>query len=112
MIRLIGSGKAKEMIYTGKRINAFEALECGLVNQVVPREKLDEAAWILAQQIAEKSRVILMDAKRAINATFEISLERGLDFENAVWANEFATEDQKEGMRAFLERRKPNFKDR
>jgi len=112
LIRHVGPGRAKEMIYTGKRIDAKEALEWGLVNKVVPRDKLDESVWALAEEIAQKSRVILMDAKRAINATFETSLERGLDFERTIWANEFATEDQKEGMKAFLERRKPIFKDR
>lgn len=112
LTRVVGIGKAKELIYTGKHIDAREALRIGLVNEVVPREDLKRAALALARQIASKSHETLVAAKRAINMTSETNLATGLQYEVQTWATLFETMDQKEGMRAFVEKRPPRFKDR
>jgi len=112
LARVVGIGMAKELIYTGRRIDAKEALRIGLVNEVVPRASLDRAAMSFAQGIACKSRPILLAAKRAINKTMESSLPVGLDYEVDAFANVFATADRTEGMCAFLEKRPPRFADR
>jgi len=111
LTRVVGIGKAKELIYTGKHIDAREALRIGLVNEVVPREDLKKAALSLARQIASKSHETLVAAKRAINMTSETNLATGLQYEVQTWATLFETMDQKEGMRAFVEKRPPRFKD-
>lgn len=112
LARIVGLGKAKELIYTGKRINAEEALEIGLVNMVVPHEKLKDAVREMAETIASKGKLALFEAKKAINQVPRSPLEVGLKFEVESWATLFETYDQKEGMSAFLEGRKPKFKDR
>lgn len=112
LARLVGLGKAKELIYTGRHINAGEALRIGLVNQVVPRDKLAEASLALAKEIAGKSHVTLVAAKLAINMVAETNLATGLQYEVQTWATLFETMDQKEGMQAFKEKRPPQFKDR
>jgi len=112
LARIVGVGMAKELIYTGRRIDAKEALRIGLVNEVVPRDRLDDAALSFAQGIACKSRPILLAAKRAINKTMESPLPVGLDYEVDAFANVFATSDRTEGMCAFLEKRPPRFEDR
>lgn len=111
LARIIGPAKAKEIIYTGKRIDAYDALEIGLVNQVVPVDEVDKAAQSMAEILASKSRVALTAAKRAINKIYEVPIEPGLEYEIDEWSKLFDTHDQKEGMRAFLEGRKPVFKD-
>ena len=111
MSRIIGIAKAKEMIYTGKRISADEAKEIGLVNHVVQKDKLNEAVNALAKTIASKGRLALFDAKKSINKLYETFIEEGLEFELDRWSELFDTHDQKEGMRAFLEGREPEFKD-
>ena len=110
--RIVGIAKAKEMIYTGKRIDALEAREIGLVNHVVPGEKLNETVNALAETIAGKGKKALFNAKRAINKLYESFIDEGLTFELERWAELFETYDQKEGMKAFLEGRPPKFKDR
>jgi enoyl-CoA hydratase len=112
LTRLVGLGKAKELIYTGKHIDAKEALRIGLVNDVVPKEDLKKSALALGKQIASKSHETLVAAKRAINMTSETNLATGLQYEVQTWATLFETMDQKEGMRAFVEKRPPRFKDR
>lgn len=112
LARLIGMGNAKEMIYTGKHLKALEALELGLVNQVVPNSELLKAAKTLATTIASKSRPAIIRAKRAMNQVFNTPLQEGLKHEINAWAEMFDTYDQKEGMLAFLERRKPKFEDK
>ena len=112
LTRVVGIGKAKELIYTGKHIDAKEALRIGLVNDVVPKEDLKRAALALGKQIASKSHETLVAAKRAINMTSETNLATGLQYEVQTWATLFETMDQKEGMRAFVEKRPPRFKDR
>ncbi len=112
LARIIGIGKAKELIYTGKQVNALEALEVGLVNQVVPNNELMNATMAIAKTIASKSRVAIVKAKRSINLVLETSLQEGLKHEIEAWSELFDTFDQKEGMLAFLERRKPQFKNK
>lgn len=107
--RLIGMGKAKELIYTGSLIDAKEAERIGLVNKVVPQERLKEEVMSLARNIAEKSPVILRMAKKAINGSSESTLDMGLAYEAMVECLCFSTEDRKEGMNAFFEKRKPRF---
>ncbi len=110
LTRIIGYGKAKEIIYTGKHINAMEALELGLVNDVVKHEDLEKATEQLTQVILSKGRLSLVAAKKLMNLRFETSESKGLREEIHGWADLFNTYDQKEGMKAFLERRKPKFK--
>jgi len=112
LARLVGLGKAKELIYTGSRIGAAEALRIGLVNRVVPVDRLAEESLALARDIAGKSHETLVAAKRAINMTSETNLATGLQYEVQTWATLFETMDQKEGMRAFKEKRPPRFSDR
>ena len=110
--RLIGWGKAKELIYTGRIIDATEAERIGLVDKVVPLEKLDEEVNQLAATIASKSPLIIKLAKKAINKGMYTDLAAGLAYEKANFALCFATEDHTEGVTAFLEKRKPEFKGR
>ncbi len=110
--RIVGIAKAKEMIYTGKRFNAQEALNIGFLNHVVPNGELNEAVMDMARIMASKGKIALFDAKKAINKLYETFIEEGLAFEIDKWTEEFGTYDQKEGMKAFLERRHPKFMDR
>jgi len=110
--RIVGIAKAKEMIYTGERIDAQEAKEIGLVNHVVPEDELEETVMTLAKTIASKGKKALFNAKRTINKLYETFLDKGLAFEIERWAELFDTYDKKEGMRAFLEGRHPEFKDK
>ena len=107
----MGIAKAKEMIYTGKRVDASEAADMGLVNRVVPKDKLNEAVMTMARTMAQKGKLALFDAKKSINQLYESFIEDGLDYEIDRWSELFDTHDQKEGMRAFLEGRPPEFKD-
>jgi enoyl-CoA hydratase/carnithine racemase len=109
--RIVGIAKAKEMIYTGKRIDAHEAKEIGLVNHVVPRENLREAVMTMARTMAAKGKLALFDCKKSINKLHDSFLPEGLEYEIDRWTELFDTHDQKEGMRAFLEGRVPEFKD-
>jgi enoyl-CoA hydratase/carnithine racemase len=109
--RIVGIAKAKEMIYTGKRIDAQEAKEIGLVNHVVAKDKLNEAVMTMASTMASKGKLALFDAKKSINQLYESFIEQGLKYEVDRWTELFETHDQKEGMRAFLEGREPKFKD-
>jgi len=108
--RLVGIAKAKELIYTGDSISACEAEKIGLVNKVVPFENLMEAAMDMAGKIASKAQIAVRYSKMAINRGTETDLETAIVFENQIFALCFATEDQKEGMNAFVEKRSPNFK--
>ena len=108
--RLVGEKKAKELIFTGDFISADEALRLGLVNKVVPKEKLKEAVEELITKLKSKSPVILQFAKLAVNKSLETPLSVGLAAEGDLSAMCFGTEDQKEGARAFLEKRKPQYK--
>jgi len=110
--RLIGMGLAKEIILSGTQINAQRAYEIGLVNKVFPPEKLMEEARKFAAKLAVLPSFALKMAKNAINYGFDMSLDNASALEIGAIAQCFATEDQKEGMSAFLEKRKPNFKGR
>lgn len=109
LTRVVGKHKAMEMILTGKPISAKEALEFGLVNKVVPIELYLEEAKKMAHEIAKKSPVATRMAKEAVLKTFETSITEGLEFERKNFYMLFASEDQKEGMKAFLEKRQPTF---
>ena len=108
--RLIGMTKAKELIYTGNAIDANTAFTMGLVNKVVPPESLMAEAKELARKLLSKSSIALALAKKAITSGANMNLPSGLDLEAECFALSFATEDQKEGMSAFLQKRKPEFK--
>ncbi len=108
--RLIGKGHASELIFTGKHIDANEALGIGLVNKVFPPNQLMKEARALAGRIASQGPVAVAQAKTAINQALQTGLDEGLSFELKAVMKTFDTEDQKEGMTAFLERRKPEFK--
>ncbi len=108
--RVVGKYKAMEMILTGKSISADEAYRIGLVNHVVPPESLMEEAKKIATDIASKPPISIRFAKEAILRAQDTTLEVGLEFERKAFYMLFATEDGKEGMKAFLEKRKPTFK--
>jgi enoyl-CoA hydratase len=108
--RLVGEKKAKELIFTGDPVSAEEALRLGLVNKVVPRDKLRESTEELTNKLKSKSMAILRLAKMAINKSLETPLSVGLASEGDLFALCFGTEDQKEGARAFLEKRPPSYK--
>lgn len=110
--RIIGWGKAKELIYTGRIIDAAEAERIGLVDMVVPPDQLEETVSQLAETIASKSPLITRIAKKAINAGMYTHLAAGLSYEKAYFALCFSTEDFREGVKAFLEKRKPEFEGR
>jgi enoyl-CoA hydratase len=110
--RLIGINRAKELIYTGAIIDAKTAYEMGMLNKVVPLAELMKEARALAAKLLEKSSVILALAKLAINNGANVDLNTGLNIELQCFAQCFATEDQKEAMQAFLEKRKPQLKNK
>ena len=110
LTRAVGKYKAMEMVLTGKRIGAEEARALGLVSRVVPKEAYLSEAKKVANEIASKSPVAVRLAKMAINKAFEMGLSDGLDFERELFYLLFASEDKVEGMRAFMEKRKPEFK--
>ena len=110
LTRLIGMAKAKELIFTGDMIDAGTALSLGLVNKVVPQASLMAEAKTLGAKLAAKSGTALALAKAAVNSAWQTTLATGLDMEMQNFSLTFATEDQKEGMSAFIEKRKPQFK--
>jgi len=112
LTRYIGKAKAMDMILTARMMDAAEAERCGLVSRVVPTDKLVEEALSAAKKIASFSQPIAMMAKEAVNRAFETTLAEGVRFERRLFHSMFATEDQKEGMAAFVEKRKPQFKNR
>lgn len=110
--RLIGKGKAKELIFTGRRVDATEALEIGLVNQICPPEALLDQCRKMAAMICEAGPIAIEQAKYAINSGMEADLHTGLAIEsNAYWLT-IPTEDRLEGLAAFREKRKPVYKGR
>jgi len=107
--RIVGLGRAKEMILTGARWDAQRALEVGLVSQVAPREQLLDAAREMAGRVLEAGPLAVRLAKRALNASSEMGLAAGLAFETASQAITFESADKLEGMSAFLDKRPPRF---
>jgi len=111
MARFIGKAKAMDMCLTGRMMGAEEAERCGLVSRVVPKAELMDTAMEAAKKIAGFSRPVSMMVKESVNRAFETTLSEGVRFERRMFHSVFATEDQKEGMSAFVEKREPNFKD-
>lgn len=110
LIRAIGKSKAMEMVLTGNMINAEQAERDGLVCRVVPNDELMKAALEMGEKIASFSRPSVAMAKETVNASYEMTLEEGVRFERRMFQSMFAFEDQKEGMSAFVEKRKPSWK--
>ena len=110
--RALGKAKAMDLILTGRTMDAAEAERAGLVSRVVPADRLLDEALAVASQIAEFSLPSVMLAKEAINRAYESPLAEGMLFERRLFHSLFATEDQKEGMAAFVEKRKPKFRQR
>lgn len=108
--RLIGIGKAKELIYTAKRVDAFEAKELGIIEHVVPKEELLNKAMEIAKKIAENGPIAVGQAKLAINKGIEVDLQTGLEIEKMAYAITIPTKDRTEGLTAFKEKRKPVYK--
>lgn len=112
LVRTVGPGMAKELIYTAKIINADEAYRIGLVNKVVEPDDLMKEAKDLANSIAANAPIAVKMCKAAINKGIQCDIDTGLSYESAVFGLCFATEDQKEGMTAFVEKRDKCFKNR
>ena len=110
--RAVGKSKAMDMNLTGRFMDAAEAERCGLVSRVYPAKSLMEEAMKAAQKIAEKSQLSVLAIKESVNRAQEGSLREGLLFERRMFHALFATEDQTEGMAAFLEKRTPQFRDK
>ena len=112
LTRFVGKSKSMDMHLTGRLMDAAEAERSGLVSRVVPAGALIEEALKIARKIADKSALAVMAVKEAVNRAQEGSLREGLLFERRLFHALFATEDQKEGMAAFLEKRQPQFRDK
>jgi enoyl-CoA hydratase len=110
LTRFIGKSKAMEMVLTGRMMDAQEAERSGLVSRVVPLAELRGEALKVAEKISQMSMPILMMAKESVNRSYESTLAEGMRFERRLFHSAFATEDQKEGMAAFVDKRKANFK--
>ncbi len=112
LTRFVGKSKSMDMHLTGRFMGAEEALSSGLVSRVVPAKKLIEEARGAADKIAEKSLIAAMAAKDAVNRAYETTLAEGVNYERRLFQSLFATEDQKEGMAAFNEKREAQVRDR
>ena len=112
LTRFVGKSKAMDMNLTGRFMDAAEAERSGLVSRVVPVDRLLEEAMGAAKKIASKSAIAAMVAKEAVNRSYETTLREGLLYERRAFHALFATEDQKEGMSAFAEKREAQFRDR
>ena len=112
LARFVGKSKAMDLILTGRMMDAAEAERCGLVSRVVPADRLLDEAMQTAERMAALSLPALMMAKESVNRAFETTLSEGVRFERRVFHSLFATEDQKEGMTAFAEKRPARFTNR
>jgi enoyl-CoA hydratase len=112
LTRFVGKSKAMDLVLTGRMMDAAEAERCGLVSRIVPAADLVEEATKAAAKIAGFSLPAVIMAKEAVNRAYETTLSEGLRFERRVFHSMFALQDQKEGMAAFAEKRKPNFSNR
>lgn len=109
--RAVGKSKAMEMVLTGDRISASEAKSFGLISSIHPVDKLVDEAIKLAERIGTHSKLSVQLAKEAVNAAYETTLETGMNYEKRLFHSTFAANDRREGMTAFVEKRKPNFTD-
>lgn len=112
LTRFVGKSKAMEMCLTGRMMDAEEAERCGLVSRVVPADELIDEALKAAEKIADFSLPVVMLTKESVNRAYETTLAEGIRFERRVFHATFATEDQNEGMTAFLEKRSPQFRNK
>lgn len=112
LTRFVGKSKSMDMHLTGRFMDAEEAERSGLVSRKVPAKKLMEETIAVATKIAEKSALVTRAAKDVVNQAYETTLSQGLLYERRVFHSMFATEDQKEGMAAFVEKREPQFRDK
>ena len=112
LARFAGKAKAMDLCLTGRNMDAHEAERAGLVSRVVPLDKLLDESLAVAEKIAASSAPVVMMIKEAVNRAFETTLSEGVLFERRLFHSQFALEDQKEGMAAFLEKRKPTFKNK
>lgn len=112
LARFIGKSKTMEMCLTGRMMDAEEAERCGLVSRIVPVDELQAEAVSVARKIASMPRAAAMLTKEMVNAAYETTLTQGVKFERRLFHSLFATEDQKEGMEAFVEKRSAHFKNR
>jgi enoyl-CoA hydratase len=110
MARLVGRGKAKELIFTGDMVDAREAHRIGLVDEVYPAEELMDKAMEMAKKIASKAPIAMGSAKELINRGLDVNLAAGCDLEKVNFGAVLATADAKEGLKAFIEKRKPEIK--
>lgn len=110
LTRAVGKSKAMEMNLTGRFMTAEEAERSGLVSRIIPADKLLDDAMATAEKIAEKSPLATMAIKESVNRSYEMTLAEGLRYERRLFHSLFATEDQKEGMNAFIEKRAPHFR--
>jgi len=108
--RLVGKAKAMDLVLTGRMMDANEAERAGLVSRIVPTDKLLEEAMQVAETIASMSRPSTLMAKESVNRAFESTLSEGIRFERRLFHSLFATDDQTEGMGAFIEKREPKWK--
>lgn len=112
LTRFVGKSKAMDMCLTGRMMDAEEAERCGLVSRLVAPEELIEEALKAAERIASFSQPSVQMVKESVNRSYETTLDEGLRFERRLFHSLFATEDQKEGMAAFIDKRTPSFKNR
>ncbi|NQU56601.1 MAG: enoyl-CoA hydratase [Rhodospirillales bacterium] len=112
LTRVVGKSKAMEMCLSGRMMDAEEAERAGLVSRIVPLDDLIDEALKVAESIAKLSRPVVMMAKEAVNSAYETTLSQGVLFERRLFHATFSTEDQKEGMAAFAEKRQPAFKNK
>ncbi|MGB0497179.1 MAG: enoyl-CoA hydratase [Rubricella sp.] len=112
LTRFVGKSKSMEMNLTGRFMDAEEAERSGLVSRIVPAKDLMADAMKTARKIGEKSMIAVMATKEAVNRSYEMTLREGLLYERRVFHSLFATEDQSEGMAAFIEKRTPQFRDK
>lgn len=112
LARLVGRGVAKDLVFTGRVVTAEEALRLGLVNRVAPGAALMEACRELARRLLANSLLAIRQAKKAIDDGSDLGLDQGLDFEAEAWLFNFCSPDRVEGLRAFVEKRRPVFRGR